>query len=37
MVVTTFANGAGTDPEIFHRGWLHVLYYTELWGVAGKH
>ena len=31
----------GADPEIFHRGWLsgwlHVLYYTELWGVAGKH
>ena len=31
----------GADPEIFHRGWLsgwlHVLYYTELCGVAGKH
>ena len=25
---------SGADPEIFHGGWLHVLYYTELWGVA---
>ena len=31
--------GTGADPEIFHEGWLggwlHVLYYTELWGGGG--
>ena len=31
---------SGADPEILHGGWLSgwlpVLYYTELWGVAGK-
>ena len=37
----TFTTTSGADPEIFLggwlSGWLHVLYYTELWEVAGRH
>ena len=40
VVVADLCPFSGADPEIFHRGWLSgwlpVLYYTELWGVAGK-
>ena len=36
----TFAPIPGADPEILHGGWLSgwlpILYYTELWGVADR-
>ena len=35
-----YMQGSAADPEILHgrwvSGWLPVLYYTELYGVAGK-
>ena len=30
--VVLHTENTGADPEIFHGGWLPVLYYTEPWG-----